>query len=76
MAHRRNVIVAFGSAIVGQGVAALVPVIQRVVIDDGIVGRSRPVGPWLAALAATAIFVFANDSWKQPYWCITASTLR
>ena len=58
MAHRRNVIVAFGSAIVGQGVAALVPVIQRVVIDDGIVGRSRPAGPWLAALAATAIFVF------------------
>jgi ATP-binding cassette subfamily B protein len=58
MAHRRNVIIAFGSAIVGQAIAAFVPVIQKVVIDDVIVTQERPLWPWLALLTLAALCTF------------------
>ena len=57
-AHRRNVIIAFGAAVVGQGVAALTPVIEKVVIDGGIVGHTRPVAPWLALLVVAGVCSF------------------
>src|SRR4051794_28124373 len=60
-AHRRGVFIAFGAAIVGQAVAALVPLIQSIVIDDGIVTHDRPIAPWLALLGAAATFIFATS---------------
>lgn len=60
MAHRRNVVVAFGTAVAGQAVAALVPLIERLVIDDGIVTRSRPVWPWLLLLLGAGAFSFLS----------------
>ena len=58
MAHKRNVVIAFGMAVVGQGVAALVPLVERLVIDDGIVAQTRPVWPWLLLLLAAGAFSF------------------
>ncbi len=58
LAQRRDVAVAFGAAVVGMGVAALAPALQRVVVDDGIIDRRRPVGPWLALLAMVAVVSF------------------
>ncbi|MGZ4709873.1 MAG: ABC transporter ATP-binding protein, partial [Acidimicrobiales bacterium] len=58
MAHRRNVTIAFGAAIAGQAVAAITPVFEKVIIDDGIVHQTRPVGPWLGLLVLAGIFSF------------------
>jgi ATP-binding cassette subfamily B protein len=61
MAHKRNVIIAFGMAVVGQAVAGLVPVIERAVIDDGIVAQTRPVWPFLLILLAAGAFSFLSS---------------
>ena len=58
MAHRRNVAIAFGMAIAGQAVAGLVPIVERAVIDDGIVAQTRPVWPLLLVLLAAGAFSF------------------
>jgi len=58
MAHRRNVTIAFGAAIAGQAVAAVTPVFEKVIIDDGIVTQSRPVWPWLLMLVLAGAFSF------------------
>ena len=61
MAHKRNVIIAFGMAIAGQAVAGFVPVIERAVIDDGIVAQTRPVWPFLLLLLAAGAFSFLSS---------------
>ncbi len=58
MAHRRNVIMAFGMAVLGQLVAALTPLIERSIIDDGIVAQTRPVWPFLVLLVVAGAFSF------------------
>ncbi|MFN8037820.1 MAG: ABC transporter ATP-binding protein [Acidimicrobiales bacterium] len=58
MAHRRNVVIAFGMAVLGQVVSAFTPVLSRAVVDDGIVAQTRPVWPFLVALVAAGAFSF------------------
>src|SRR5687768_14255423 len=58
MAHRRDVVTAFGVALAGLAVSAFTPVVQKVIIDDVILERRRPLAPWLALLVAAAIFRF------------------
>jgi ATP-binding cassette, subfamily B, bacterial len=58
-AHRRDALVAFGVSVAGQGIYALVPVVERLVIDDVIVAHRRPVWPLLIILAAASLFTFA-----------------
>jgi ATP-binding cassette subfamily B protein len=60
LAHRRNVIIAFGAAIFGQAIMALTPVIELVIIDDGIVSHTRPIGPWLALLVLAGLVSFVG----------------
>jgi ATP-binding cassette subfamily B protein len=59
MAHRRDVITAFGVAILGLTVSAFTPVIQKIIIDDVILAERRPLAPWLALLVAAGVFRFA-----------------
>ena len=56
--HRRKVAVAFGAAIAGMGVAALTPVLQKLIVDDVVLGRRRPLAPWLTLLVAAGLFRF------------------
>ena len=58
MAHRRSVILAFGAAVLGQAVNALVPVAQKVIVDDVIIGNKRSLAPWLAVLVVAGLFSF------------------
>src|SRR4051812_26471325 len=58
LAHRGKVIIASGAASAGQAVAAVTPVFEKVIIDDGIVHQTRPVGPWLGLLVLAGIFSF------------------
>ena len=58
-AHKRNVALAFGVAVVGQAVTALAPLISKTIIDDVIVANRRPLAPWLGMLVASGLFGFA-----------------
>ena len=58
MAHRRNVVIAFGMAVLGQAVSAFTPIIERAIVDDGIVARTAPVWPYLLVLLAAGLFSF------------------
>ncbi|MEP6624747.1 MAG: ABC transporter ATP-binding protein [Acidimicrobiia bacterium] len=58
MAHRRNVVLAFGMAVLGQAVSAFTPVIERTIIDDGIVAHTTTVWPYLVVLGIAAAFSF------------------
>ncbi|HEY8545113.1 MAG TPA: ABC transporter ATP-binding protein [Acidimicrobiales bacterium] len=57
--HRRNVAIAFGSAIAGQLVSALTPLVAKVIVDDVITARTAPLAPWLALLVLAGLFGFA-----------------
>ncbi|HEX3621750.1 MAG TPA: ABC transporter ATP-binding protein [Acidimicrobiales bacterium] len=58
MAHRGDVVLSFGAAVAGLAVSAFTPVVQKVVVDDVIIGRRRPLAPWLALLLAAGLFRF------------------
>lgn len=60
MAHRRHVALALGASVVGQGLMALAPLVQKVVVDDGLVGRTRPVAPWLVLLVGLGLASFVS----------------
>ena len=56
--HSRLVLLGFGGAIAAQLTTALVPLIQRYVIDTVIVPRRGDVVPWIALLLAAGVFRF------------------
>ncbi len=57
--HRGNVALAFGGALVGSGIAAGVPAVEQVVVDDVILHHRYPLWPWLVLLGAAASVSFA-----------------
>ena len=57
LAHRRNVALAFGAAVVGQGLTALTPVFAKNIVDQGITGDAT-VWPWLVALLVAGLASF------------------
>jgi ATP-binding cassette subfamily B protein len=58
--HRRNVILSFGAALVGSGITAAVPAIQREVIDNVILSHRSPLAPWLILLLVLAAVSFGS----------------
>ncbi len=58
MAHRADVVLSFGAAIGGLAVSAFTPVVQKVVVDDVILARSRPLATWLGLLLAAGLVRF------------------
>ncbi|MDQ6783348.1 MAG: ABC transporter ATP-binding protein/permease [Actinomycetota bacterium] len=57
--HRRNVILAFGFALVGSAITAGVPAVERHVIDRVIIAHRSPLAPWMIVLAVAAVATFA-----------------
>ena len=59
--HKKNAYIAFGVAAGGQLIQSLLPVVQKVVIDDVITTHQRPLAPWLALMIAMGVvtFIFA-----------------
>lgn len=57
--YRRNVLVVLATAVVGTGVGAAVPLLQRVVIDDAVQHGHRDLAPWIVALLFVALLRFA-----------------
>jgi ATP-binding cassette subfamily B protein len=56
--HRRNVAVAFGAAVAGMVVAALTPVVEKIILDDVILSGERSLAPWLVVLLGAGLFRF------------------
>ena len=50
--HRPELLRAIVLSVVGQALAALLPLLQKVILDDGIIRHRRPLLPWLALLVA------------------------
>src|SRR5687767_1795944 len=67
LAHKSHVVIAFGSALVGQLVTGLLPLVQKVLIDDVVIARRRPLAPWVAALVGGAALRFGL-AFVRRYW--------
>ncbi|MGI8711262.1 MAG: ABC transporter ATP-binding protein, partial [Acidimicrobiales bacterium] len=65
--HRRNVAIALGAAGAGQVVKALVPLVERYVVDRVIVARSAPIGPPVVLLVLAAVVIF-GAAFVRRYW--------
>ena len=65
MAHKRNAILAFGLAVVGQGITALAPLVQAVLIDDVLIAHTQPLWPWLAVMIALGAISFVSGYWRR-----------
>ena len=65
MAHKRNAILAFGLAVVGQGLTALAPLIQAVLIDDVLIAHTQPLWPWLGLMVVLGAISFVSGYWRR-----------
>ena len=57
-AHLRDVLLGFGAAIAGLTVTALTPLVHKLVVDDVVLGRRRPLAPWLTLLVVAGLLRF------------------
>ncbi|OEJ32068.1 ABC transporter ATP-binding protein [Streptomyces subrutilus] len=65
--YKVNVLLALGSSLAGMAVMALVPLVTKVIIDDVIGDRSKPMGPWAGMLIAAAVLVYALTYVRRYY---------
>jgi ATP-binding cassette subfamily B protein len=56
--HKRDVYIALLASAVGQAANGVGPIVQKVVVDDGIVHHTRSVTPWLVLLGVLAAVTF------------------
>lgn len=56
--HKKNAYIAFGVAIGGQLIQSILPLVQKVIVDDVITTHKRPMAPWLALLIVLGIATF------------------
>src|SRR5262245_55611797 len=59
--HKKNAFIAFGVAAAGQLIQSLLPIVQKVIVDDVITTHEKPLAPWLTLmlLMGVATFIFA-----------------
>ncbi|MCQ0022792.1 ABC transporter ATP-binding protein/permease [Streptomyces somaliensis DSM 40738] len=65
--HRLDAVLALGSSLGGMAVMALVPLITKIVIDDVIGAGAGSLGPWVGALVAAALAVYALTYVRRYY---------
>jgi ATP-binding cassette subfamily B protein len=56
--HKKNAYIAFGVAAGGQLIQSLVPLVQKVIVDDVITTHEKPLAPWLTLMIVMGIAVF------------------
>jgi len=59
MAHKRNLQIALAGALVGSAAQAVVPLIERQIVDNVILRHRSPLAPWLAVLVGLGVVTFA-----------------
>ncbi|MFE5806468.1 ABC transporter ATP-binding protein [Streptomyces sp. NPDC056491] len=65
--YRTNVLLALGSSLAGMALMAIVPLVTKVIIDDVIGDRTRPMTPWAAMLIAAALLVYVLTYIRRYY---------
>jgi ATP-binding cassette subfamily B protein len=58
LAHWPQLALSFGAAVVGMAVSGLMPLIEKVLVDDVVLRERRPLAPWLALLIGAAVVRF------------------
>ena len=58
MAHKRNLEIALGGALVGSAAQAVVPLVERQIVDNVILHHRSPLAPWLALLVGLGAVTF------------------
>src|SRR5262249_1335218 len=56
--YRTVVLLSFGAALAGMAIAALTPLIERLVLDDVIVTHREPLAPWAVLLVVAGVARF------------------
>lgn len=59
LVHRRNVVLALGASISGMIISAIVPIVERAIIDHVVIAGNAPLAPLLAALVGLGVLGFA-----------------
>lgn len=57
--YRRDFAVCIALSVLSQVPTGLLPLVQQIIVDDVIIGRRRPLWPWLAALLGLGALAFA-----------------
>ena len=65
MRHRRNLQIALGGALVGSAAQALVPLIERQIVDNVILSHRSPLAPWLALLVGLGVLTFVAAHFRR-----------
>ncbi|WP_412077940.1 ABC transporter ATP-binding protein [Streptomyces xanthophaeus] len=65
--YKVNVLLALGSSLAGMAVMALVPLVTKVIIDDVIGDRSKPMGLWAGLLIGAALLVYVLTYIRRYY---------
>ncbi len=64
--HRRMVVLALLAATAWTGALVTAPLLQKVVVDDGIIHHTRSVLPWIAALVSVVVLRAATSGlWRE-----------
>ncbi|MET3986089.1 ABC transporter ATP-binding protein [Streptomyces sp. PvR034] len=65
--YKANVLLALGSSLGGMAVMALVPLVTKVILDDVIGDKSKPMGPWAGMLIGAALLVYVLTYIRRYY---------
>ena len=63
--HRRKVALALGASITGMVITSVLPLLQKVIVDDGIIARSRPLTPLVVLLLGIGVLRFAGSGLRR-----------
>ncbi|MFD9407850.1 ABC transporter ATP-binding protein [Streptomyces sp. NPDC059989] len=65
--YKVNVLLALGSSLAGMAVMALVPLVTKVILDDVIGEKTKPMGPWAGLLIGAAVLVYVLTYIRRYY---------
>ncbi|MFI0240183.1 ABC transporter ATP-binding protein [Streptomyces sp. NPDC016845] len=65
--YPKDVLLALGASLGGMAVMALVPLITKIIIDDGIGDHSRSMGTWAGVLIGAAVVVYVMTYIRRYY---------
>ena len=63
--YRRSVLTAFGGSMLAMLATAVMPLVQRHIVDDTIVARTSPLAPWAITLLVLALVNFAGTRLRR-----------
>jgi len=63
--HRTKALLALSFSVVGQTLIALLPLLQKIVLDDAVMAHRRPLLPWLELLVGVGALAFVMTYFRR-----------